>query len=231
MAGLVIAAACALAYAGARQTSVFAVREIVVTGVPPRAAAEVRAALRPLDGQSLVGLRPDDVVRRATALPRVESVTYDRAFPHTLRVVVEPERPLAVLRSGSESWLVSRTARVIARLPRGGHPALPRIWKPASTEVNVGATLAPGDGAAEVAALAPLRSVGMAGRVATVKIAGGQIAYVLRGGLEVRAGRGRDLPLKLTIARRILAQTRVAGYLDVSVPERPVGGVNSQLSG
>jgi cell division protein FtsQ len=229
--GLVIAACCALAYVGARETSVFAVREIVVSGVPAGAAADVRRALLPLEGQSLVGLRTDDVERLAEELPQVQSVTYDRAFPHTLHVVVEPERPLAVLRAGSDSWLVSRTARVISRLPRGARPALPRIWKPASADVLVGATLAAGDGADELDALAPVRSTGMGGRVATVKIEDGQITYVLRGGLEVRAGSAVDLPLKLTIARRILAEMPVSGYLDVSVPERPVGGSNPQLSG
>jgi cell division protein FtsQ len=231
VAGLVIAAACALAYAGARETSVFAVRQIVVTGVPPRASADVRAALAPLEGESLVALRSHDVAELAEALPQVESVTYDRAFPHTLHVVVEPERPLAVLRSGSESWLVSRTARVIAQLPRGARPTLPRIWKPSSADVTVGGTLPAADGAAEVEALAPVKAAGMRGQVATVKIDGGQITYVLRGGLEVRAGTAKDLPLKLTIARRILAQASLIGYVDVSVPERPVGGTNPQLSG
>jgi cell division protein FtsQ len=229
--GLVVAACCALAYLGARDTSVFAVREIVVTGVSPRAAVDVRRALLPLEGESLVALRPDDVDRLAEALPQVESVTYDRAFPHTLHVVVEPERPLAVLRIGADSWLVSRTARVIAQLPRGARPTLPRIWKPASAGVAVGGTLAAGDGAAEIKALAPVRSAGFGGRVATVKIEGTQVTYLLRGGLEVRAGDASDLPLKLTIARRILAQTPVRGYLDVSVPERPVGVNNSQVSG
>src|SRR5207247_5823433 len=131
---------------------------------------DVRRALLPLQGESLVALRADDVGRLAEALPQVESVTYDRAFPHTLHVVVEPERPLAVLRTGSESWLVSRSARVIARLPRGARPALPRIWKPASADVLVGATLAGSGGAAEVEALAPARAAGIRGRSATVRI-------------------------------------------------------------
>jgi hypothetical protein len=64
-----------------------------------------------------------------------------------------------------------------------------------------------------------------------VKIEDSQVVYVLRGGLEVRAGAATDLPLKLTIARRILEQTPVHGYLDVSVPERPVGASNPQVSG
>ena len=56
---------------------------------------------------------------------------------------------------------------------------------------------------------------------------------MLRSGLEVRLGDVDDLRLKLAIARRILAMlgptATTAGYLDVSVPERPVVGTQ-QLS-
>jgi len=226
----VLAALCALAYVGGRETSVFAVRTVVVTGAPAPLAAKVRRALLPLDGTSLVALRRRDVERLATALPRVESVTYDRAFPHTLRVFVRPERPLAVLRSGPSSWLISRTGRVVARLPRRALPSLPRIWEPQSVSVTLGSPLAVGGGA-EVAALAPVSAAGLRGRIATVKVDGTQITYVLRGGIELRVGHAANLLLKLAIARRILDTTAVAGYLDVSVPERPVAGTNPQVLG
>jgi hypothetical protein len=229
--GLVLAALCALAYVGARETSVFAVRTVVVTGAPAPLAAKVRRALLPLDGTSLVALHQRDVESLATALPRVESVTYDRAFPHTLRVSVRPERPLAVLRSGPSSWLISRTGRVVARLPRHALPSLPRIWEPQSVSVTLGSPLAVGGGAAEIAALAPVSAAGLRGRIATVKVEGAQITYVLRGGIELRAGHAANLPLKLAIARRILDTAAVAAYLDVSVPERPVAGFNPQVSG
>ena len=52
----------------------------------------------------------------------------------------------------------------------------------------------------------------------------------MRGGLSLRAGTAENLPLKLAIARQILAQTSVVGYLDVSVPERPVAGADPQVS-
>ena len=62
-----------------------------------------------------------------------------------------------------------------------------------------------------------------------------ELTLVLGGGLELRLGDGGDLRLKLAIARRILRQTGAAstggGYLDVSVPERPVLSVNSQVGG
>ena len=58
---------------------------------------------------------------------------------------------------------------------------------------------------------------------------------MLGGGLELRLGDGGDLRLKLAIARKILRRTGAAGvgggYLDVSVPERPVLSINSRLGG
>jgi hypothetical protein len=180
---------------------------------------------------SLLKLKPDDVSRLATALPDVASVTYDRAFPNTLRVRVEAEQPLAVLRRASESWLVSRHGRVMQKVARGAFAALPRIWVPQSVNVALGSTLSSGDGAAEAAALAPVRSAGLSPRVLSVGIKAGQISYTLRGGVELRVGSADDLPLKLTIARQILGETTIVGYLDVSVPERPVAGDNPQLSG
>jgi len=47
----------------------------------------------------------------------------------------------------------------------------------------------------------------------------------------LRVGERTELPLKLAIARRILSKTPVFGYLDVSVPERPVAHDDPQLSG
>jgi cell division protein FtsQ len=228
--GVILAALAAGAYVGARETSVFAIHSIRVEGVSLALGHRVQAALQPLEGESLLKLRADDVSRLATALPDVASVSYDRAFPNTLRVRVEAEQPLAVLRRASESWLVSRRARVTQKVTRGAFPALPRIWVPQSVDVALGTTLGAGGGAAEVAALAPVRAAGLNARVLSVGINGGQVTYSLRGGLELRVGFAENLPLKLAIARQILRQTTLVGYLDVSVPERPVAGVNPQVS-
>ena len=69
----------------------------------------------------------------------------------------------------------------------------------------------------------------------TVETHGTEIAFVLRSGLQVRLGDKADLRLKLAIARRILAVlggSATSGYVDVSVPERPVvGSTNSQVAG
>jgi hypothetical protein len=228
---LALAALALLAYVGARETHVFAVRSIEVEGVHGGVARRVEAALVPLEGTSLLKVKGDDVTRLATALPYVAGVTYDRAFPNTLRVRVETEQPLAVVRHGIQAWLVSRRGRATEQIAQGTHRTLPRIWLPKTVDVALGATLGTGAGAEEVAILAPLHEARLARRVASVHETDGQWVYMLRGGLELRVGAPSDLPLKLAIARRILDHTPVSGYLDVSVPTRPVAGLDTQVSG
>jgi hypothetical protein len=228
---LALAVLALLAYLGARETAVFAVRNVEVEGVRGTVAQRVETALVPLEGKSLLEVNGDEVTRLATALPYVAGVAYDRAFPNTLRIRVKTEQPLAVVRRGVEAWLVSRRGRATERIAQGTHRTLPRIWLPKTVDVALGATLGTGAGADEVAMLAPLHEARLARRVANVHRADGQWVYMLRGGPELRVGTRSDLPLKLAIARRILTRTAVSGYLDVSVPQRPVAGLEPQVSG
>jgi cell division protein FtsQ len=231
--GLAILAVAAGAYALARQSSMFAIQRVEVRGADPATAEAVRRALEPLTGRSLLALGGGEVARRAQALPSVVSAAYDRAFPHTLRVTVVEERPVAVLHRGNDLFLVSARARVVRALPQNALPGLPRIWVPRAVDVNIGATLG-GDPGAAVSALVPLRRIQFALGVATAEATAGQLSLRLRTGLEIRLGDAHDLPLKLTIARQV-APTIPPGagtFLDVSVPDRPVAGaINSQLSG
>lgn len=228
--GLVLLVLGVGAYVLARDTSAFAVRRIEVEGARPGLAAQVRHALRPLLGTSLVGLDGAELERRVDALPAVVRADYDRAFPHTLRVRVFPERVVAVLRAGKSAWLVSARGRLIAPVAPGGERVLPRIWEPAAMRPVAGDFLA-GD-AGGVAA----RSVGVVGRfpvpVRTVTFAGGALVFQLRSGLELRLGEPRDIRLKLAVARRALPILPPGTtYLDVSLPGRPVAGAgNPQVS-
>ena len=88
--GFALIAATVLAYFGARETSMFALTTVDVRGAPPLVAAHVRQALRPLHGKSLLALSPGDVTQRLERLPDVASVSYDRDFPHTLRLRISP---------------------------------------------------------------------------------------------------------------------------------------------
>jgi cell division protein FtsQ len=218
------------AFFGARETGIFALDRIQVVGAPPSTAARIRVALRSYVGESLVRFDRNDAARRLAAVSEVADARFDRDFPHTLRIRVRLERPVAVLRRGPDAWLVSSSARVLERLEKRPYPRLPRIWLPAGTDVSVNSTLA-GVGARGVAAVAPLRPLHLAGRVRQVQVGDGQLTLVLASGTQLRLGDSGDLRLKLSIAKQILPLAAGAAYVDVSVPERPVAGYNSQVGG
>lgn len=224
-------AAGLVAYLGARETSVFAVRSIRIEGAPPRVAAHVRAALGPLEGRSLVGLDRDAVENRLSSLPDVAAATVDRDFPHTVRVAVIPAHAIAVLRQGPSAWIVSSDGRVIRSAGRLASPKLPRIWVQRTATVDQGAMVGDADAARAVAALATARRARFVARIATVRASDHELTFVLASGLELRFGDAGDLPLKLAVAKRLVPIVQGAGgYVDVAVPERPVAGLNSQVS-
>ena len=225
-----LAAALAL-YAGARETKVFAVHDVAVESVPPVQARLVGQALEGLEGTSLLQIDQEAIERRLEKLPHVHLLGYDRAFPNDLRVQVSVERPAAVLRRGSDRWLVSAEGRVLRQLEQRLRRPLPVVWLERTVEPEVGSILQAADPARAVRAVAEIRAAapGLARRVWYVKVGeAGTATAVLDDRFEIRLGSGTDLALKLAVARQVLARLRrdgdVAAYLDVSVPERPVVG-------
>lgn len=209
---------------GARETGAFGVRTLDVRGAAPGVTLQVRRALRPVTGASLLKLDVAAAERTLEALPTVESVRFDRAFPHTLRVFVTPERAVAVVRQGARSFLVSERGRVMATVSRTARPRLARIWVRRDVELAPGA-LADGELATAVGAVAPLVGSRFPGRVTSVATTGGELTLRLRSGVQVRLGDPVDVPLKLAVAARVLPLVQDGTvYLDVSVPERPVAG-------
>jgi len=210
------------AYLFARETSLFAIARLEVKGGSPQVAAQVRRALGSLAGTSLVGLNGSTVVQKLDALPTVVRSSYDRAFPHTLRITIVPERPAAILRRGPDSWLVSLRGRVMERLSSGGLPNLTRIWVSSHTRVQNGAILAAGAGIAA-------RAVGLSGpfaaRVVSASYADGALVFHLKSGLTLLLGEAGDIKLKVAVAGRALAVLPPGSvFLDVSVPGRAVSG-------
>ena len=218
-------------YAAARTTSAFAVDRIAVRGASPEVAAQVRKALAPALGESLLGLDLNELTRRAEDVPMVAAASFDRAFPHTLAIGVVPEAPVAVLRQGSSSWLAAAGGRVVADLDKGARPGLPRVWLKRDVDVRVGEPLA-GPARRALTAVAPLARKPLPSAVNSVLVARDGLTLELRSGIELRLGDTSDLAVKLEVARRVLPQLGdLRGYLDVSVPERPVAGesLNSQV--
>jgi hypothetical protein len=234
--GLALGVLAVLAYVGARESSVFAVRTIDVRGGTPVLRAQVRAVLAGEAGQSLLRVDADSVDHALASVSGVRSFSFDRAFPHTLRVVVQPEHPVLVLRivPGTGAYLVSASGRVIRPLAHAHRSSLPRLWMKKGVHVSVGERLGTVPLAAATA-LAALQGSSWPGGVRLVRSAADELTLVLGSGFELRLGDTGDLRLKLAIARRILGATGAAtvpdGYVDVSVPERPVLLSNSTVGG
>jgi cell division protein FtsQ len=229
--GVLALAAAVGVYLAARESSMFAVRSLRVEGAPPHVTAQVTAALQPLLGSSLLKIGPADVQRQLGGLTTVASASIDRDFPHTLRIHVVAERPLAVLRQGASAWVVSADGRVIRALDHPSLSALPRIWLSRDASVSAGTSLGDGAGLAAVAALRTVQARPIGVRVRDVKTGESELTLFLRSGLELRLGDTSNLRFKLAVARKILPQLEPPAYLDVSVPERSVAGSIPQVSG
>lgn len=231
---LAILVAAAGAYAIARETSLFAVRTLDVRGGTPALRAQVRAALAPELGVSLLRVGGGDLADRLAPVSGVHSFRFDRRFPNTLEVVVTAERPVLIIRQGTTAFLVSSSGRVLQTLVHARLSGLPRLWLPTKADAPaVGKDLPPAETAAAMA-VAPLSAAPLPGHVDSVTSDGTQLTLVLASGFQVRLGDVGDMRLKLAIARRILVQTGAAtgaGYVDVSVPERPVLSRNPQVGG
>lgn len=213
-----------LALVAARETPLFGVRAIEVTGASPGVERQVARTLADRRGGSLVGLDLDAARTDVVALPTVAAVAFDRAYPNTLRVTVVPERPVAVVRQGASAFVVSERGRVIARVPRTKRPELARIWVARDVPLEPGA-IVDGDLRTAVGAVAPLAGVRFPGRVVSVSTGEDELTLRLRSGLELRLGEPAHVDLKLAVAGRILPLLpEGSGYLDLSVPDRPVAG-------
>jgi cell division protein FtsQ len=229
-----VAIVLGLLYVAARETPLFALRELEISGAPRGVRLDVERAAAGYVGESLVSLDSGALRRRLEALPSVRSLRTDRAFPHTLRLFVVAEKPAAVLRSGPHSWLVSVRGRVIRRLLPGRLGDWPRIRLPDHLLLSSGQTVTDGPTRLALAAVVAVPQ-DFPVAIRTVRVRDGRIVLILAGDSELRLGERTALALKLVVAARVLrsltlAERSALGYLDLTVPDHPVAADKSQLS-
>ena len=217
-------------------SSAFAVDNVAVNGAPPGLRAEIAAAVSATAaGHSLLTVDRGAIERRLEQMPYVRSVSIDRAFPHTLAVTVQVERPAVAVEIAKTAYLVSADGRVLES--RSTPPAhLPIVQLPAGTTLLVGR--ASGDANVD-AALSVLRQatpdfVHHVGRITELQPHGGLITAVVGTRLKLRLGTPDQLPLKLAVVERVMkritrAQRAEVAYIDVSAPGRPAYGLRSTL--
>jgi len=169
----------------------------------------------------------------------VQSVTYDRAFPHTPRLVVVPEKPVAVVNQSSNLWIVSARGRVIGGTSAAEAPNLPRVRYLTDAPLTPGQFVADEETKTILAALseAPKR---MPLPIHSARLEDGELTLVLAGVGETRPllllGEPVDVRTKLRVAALVLRklgyeERDVLAYLDVTLPDRPVASSNPIVSG
>lgn len=212
----------------------FALRSLTLVGGSPAVDAQVRSALAPELGESLLRVSGAAVDGVAARLPDVVSLRFVRSFPHTLKVYVTPERAVLLIRRGHEGFVVSARGRVMGRTSDPQASTLPRLWVPKSTPLVVGETLRRSNGLLAAAAAAAANPGAVSGGVRVVTVSDGSVTLATPSGFQIRLGGIGDLGLKLAIAQRIVSYAGASiandAYVDVSVPQRPVlGSKNPQL--
>ena len=236
-AALVVAAvACALTagivqlgYLWVKSSSVFVLHSVAVRGGTESDRMAVRDAVaRAAAGRSLLQISPADVASAVESVPTIRLASVDRDFPHTLRVHVVPERPVALaVGTGKYRSLVAASGRVLRVFdPLEAVPALPRVWPRNDRPIPGGAVHKP-EILAALDALAA-RPPDFRAKVANVKVEPERgIVMRLNGGLDIVLGPPLALDRKLRAAAWVLRHYPTkddrAGliYADVSAPYRP----------
>jgi cell division septal protein FtsQ len=216
-------------YRALRDSSLFAVRTVAVTGADARLSAQVEdAARRSAGGRGLLALNSGALARAIEVVPGVHAARVDRDFPSTLRVRVWPERAVALAVHGHARVVVSATGRVLARIDnRAKPPSLPRVPLQGAVP-KAGAQIGDPKVLAQLRAIAAIPKR-FGARVAWSKVdpAHGLELQLNWPKLWIRLGPAVDLPQKLRAAALVLrayptVSTRQnLSYVDVSAPARP----------
>ena len=205
-----------------RHSSLAAVRRVQISGVHGPEARAIDAALRTA-ARHMSTLDPHLGALRAAVAPFtvVRELRATASFPHSLRIHVLEQLPVAALVSGGTRTAVAADGVVLGpALLSGSLPTLTaRAAPPAGQRIGDRAL----NEALAVLGAAPAPLAGLVQRVET----GAQgLAVVMRGGLTAYFGdRSRPHAKWLSLAL-VLASERSAGasYVDVRVPARPAAG-------
>jgi cell division septal protein FtsQ len=226
---VVLGAGATFGYRALRDSSLFAVRSVAVTGADARLSVQVEDAVRrSAGGRGLLALSPGALARSIELVPGVHAAHVDRDFPSTLRVRIWPEHAVALAVHGHDRVVVSATGRVLAHIDnRARPPSLPRVPLRGGVPKAGARIRDPG-------VLAQLRAIDaiperFGARVAWSKVDPdhGLELQLNWPKLWIRLGPAVDLRQKLRAAALVLrayptvATRQNLSYVDVSAPARP----------
>ncbi|MDX6677279.1 MAG: cell division protein FtsQ [Solirubrobacteraceae bacterium] len=204
-----------------RTSSLVRVKNVTISGIEGRQAAEIRDALSvaALDMTTLAVDR-DELRDAVSSYPVVRSLRTSSDFPHGLRIEVNAYDPVAALQPESGSpTAVAADGTLLPGTAAAGLPMVGVRKLPGGARVRDDSTLR----AVQLlgAAPAPLRR-----RVSRVFRGTNGIAATVENGPKLYFGGGTRPRAKWAAVAQVLAHdsSRGASYVDVRIPERPVAG-------
>ena len=209
-----------------RDSELLRVEQTTITGLTTSGAREIRDRLaESASGMTTLNVDEEELERAVASYPAVAAVEATADLPHGLAIEVIERRPIATVEGPSGDDLpVAADGTLLPDFdPRGPLARLPATAPSATGRLD-------GDDAltalaAVDAAPAPLRE-----QIESVdKDEAGRLAATLRNGPLVLLGGGSDLEAKWAAAAAAIGEggAASAGYVDVSLPERPAAGAQA----
>jgi cell division protein FtsQ len=202
-----------------RNSSLVAVDEVKVEGVTANRDQIAAVLTRKAEDMTTLHLREEELRAAVSRYPTVASLDAHPDFPHGLRIVVHERLPVAVAKVDGEGVPVSADGYVLAGL-EFDPKQLPSIDAGSAQDGRLDE-----DGAAQAAILGDAPEVFRDRlRSASWDPDRGGVVVDLDGAPELRFGDGEGAEEKWTALAAVLADPELGspGYVDVSVPERPV---------
>lgn len=211
----------ALAAVGATRSPLMDVDYVDVQGAEHTARADLLRATGLDRHPQLIDVKTGEVVRRARALPWVDTATAEKAWPGTVRIRVTERVEAATVAVKGGGWaLVDRTGRVLEVQPT----RRPDIIGVAGVEVAVKPGQSVGSTAKDALAVAAAVPRHLHDRVRDVTPVGGEVELRLAPSGVVRFGPAEQVVAKVQTLETMLAKVdlRRLAVLDIRAPSAPV---------
>ena len=207
-----------------RDSSLVAVNRVTISGLAGPDAGAIRGALTSAArSMTTLDVQRERLHTAVQPYPIVKDLAVTTSFPHTMRIRVTEQVPVAVVVAAGQRTAVSADGTLLHDVGAGasGLPAIPITVSPGGTHVQ-------GSALSEVRLLAAapaslLRRIQEAGRDAV------GLTAQLRNGPRIEFGTVSQLHAKWAAAAASLAAavSEGASYIDVTVPRRPAAGIGS----
>jgi cell division protein FtsQ len=204
-----------------RNSSLFAVDQVEVTGVTANQERISAALVRAAEDMTTLHVREDDLRKAVAGFPTVATLSTSTDLPHGLKIEVTERPPVAVAQIDGEQTPVSADGFVLTGV-EFDPKELPSLDAGPTEGNRLGE-----EGSAQAAILgATPEELRSRLRAATWDLDRGGVVVDLDGAPELRFGEGDKAAEKWQAVVAVLADPDLGspGYVDVSVPDRPVSG-------